>query len=63
MLAVGKGFQERISTTIMGSLALLFSAIGLSAAVALIVFFKRRKARKAVVNRAAADASQAIEPE
>jgi hypothetical protein len=63
VLAIGKGFQERVSAAIMGSFAILFIAFGLAFALALAIFLKRRKAKKAMATRTETVVAQSIEPE
>jgi hypothetical protein len=48
VLAIGYGFTKRIIRTVVGGLGIFFGTVGISAGVALITLFKRRKAREAL---------------
>ena len=47
MLAVGFGFVDELGATIFGGIAILFAGLISAAAVAMVVFVKRRKAWRA----------------
>ena len=46
VLAVGKDFTAGLLTTVFGSIALVFGAIGIALAIALVTLIKRSKAKK-----------------
>ena len=46
VLAVGKGFLASILLTVFGALLIMFAGIGGGAAIAVIVFIKRRRAQR-----------------
>jgi hypothetical protein len=62
VLAIGKGFGERIWGAVTQGIAILSGAIGLSVAIGAIVFLKRRKAVKSTTLLPAAGEASAIDP-
>ena len=46
VLSVGHGFVKQLLVTIFGCLAVMFGALGATAAIAVITFVKRQRARK-----------------
>lgn len=46
VLSVGHGFVKQLLVTILGGLGIIFGAMGAAAAIAVITFVRRRRARK-----------------
>jgi hypothetical protein len=47
VLAIDRGFVADLILTILGALAMAFTGMGTAAAIAIIVFIKRRRAKRA----------------
>jgi hypothetical protein len=63
VLAIGKGSGENMWGVVAQSLVLLFGAIALSVLTVLVVFFKRRKARRGTQFLPGAEEAPAIAPQ
>ncbi len=46
VLTVGHGFVKKLLVTILGGLGMMFGGLGLAAAIAVITFVKRLRARR-----------------
>ena len=63
VFAIGRGFGDEMWGAVAQSLAILFTAVGLAILAALVVFFKRRKARRSGQFLSGAEAASAIAPQ
>ena len=62
VLAIGKGSGDKMWGVIVRSLAILFIALGLSIVTGLVIFLKRKTARRSAQSLPAAGEAAAIEP-
>ena len=63
VFAIGRGFGDEMCSAEAQSLAILFTAVGLAILAVLVVFFKRRKARRSGQFLSGAEAASAIAPQ